>query len=234
VNGVDIQGKGMSFESRLPETVRESEICLEAGRVSYTDASLLKPTFRQFNHTIVAEAGFDVPYVGELNKLNIETPVVHASAEVSRRLFCYPLPFWLFCVIIALILLYIILVIRAFSRNSSSVFRINGKFEVTRNGVAITEKATAKRLERVDFGNAASFLPVPGCRWTISILVKRYNPFFLFLKSPVYVIHMTNGRGFNAKGVNWGPHQKPTIPRYTRISIPEQQVTYQIRWIEKS
>ena len=219
---------GLNIESSLPKTAEKGHDSIGAGHLSKEGASLFKPSLKKIEGEVKVEAGFDEPYAKELGSLGFEAPVLQASAPFTKTIFFYPLPFWLFCTIIGLILLYIILVIRAISRNNSALYRINGRFEVTENNVAVTDRKRAAGLDSVSFGRNATFLPVAGCRWGITISVKRYNPFLLFFKAPEYIVRQTSGNGFTANGINWGPHQSPRIAPYSRISVG----THVIRWIQ--
>lgn len=227
VNGVSTTAQGFEFEPKLPKTTKNEDAVLDAGKFSIRHTSLLQPKFKKIKGDVNAIAGFDVPYQDELSKLGFEAPSMEAVAPVSRTVFCYPWPFWLFCLIIALIIIYIILVIRAFSRNGSDFYRINGKFQVNSAGVPVTEKKVAAHLEKVDFGKGASFMPVPDANWAVQIEVKRYSPFLPPFKHPEYKVTMTKGSKFKI-GTAYGPHQHPSIPRYTHISIGD----YRVRWIQ--
>lgn len=228
IDEVTTSGKSFEFHSRLPETTKTEATALNAGKLSWNGASLFKPCFKTIDTQLTVNASFDVPYRDELSKLGLDSPSMQACAKVHKNLFCYPIPLWLFCLIIALIILYIILVIRAFSRNASDFYRIGGKFEVTNDGEAVTERKAAKNADSVDIGVGAAFLTVPDCNWAITIYVKRYNPFLFFFKSPSYVIRMTKGTGFKANGNKWGMHQTPVVPRYTKITVG----AYRIKWIQ--
>ena len=225
VDAVSASAQGFDFKSRLPKSTDDENAVLDAGKFSHHRSSIVKPSFRKIKGEIVADASFDVSYEAELSKLGFPAPAMQASAPVDRTVFCYPLPLWLFCLIIALIILYIILVIRAFSRNASNFYRINGKFEVTDNGVPVTERKKANNLDKADFGKGASFLTVPDSNWAIQIEVKRYNPFLLPLKHPQYIVSMTKGSSFKV-GIKYGPHQHPAIPRYTKITVGEHRVKW--------
>ena len=227
VDAVGTSAQGFEFKSKLPKSTKDEEATLLAGKFNHHKASLAHPSFRRIKGDVLADASFDVPYEAELAKLGFESPRMQASAPVSRTVFCYPIPFWLFCTIIGLIILYIILVIRAFSRNASNFYRINGKFEVTSGGVPVTERKKANNLDKADFGKGASFLTVPDSNWALQIEVKRYNPFLLPLKHPRYIVSMTKGSSFKV-GVKYGPHQHPAIPRNTHITVGE----YRVRWMQ--
>ena len=227
VDEVGTSAKGFQFHPNLPKKTKSEEAVLDAGKLSLSKTSFLQPKFKKISGDLEAKASFDVPYEAELAKLGFAAPTMQASAPVSRMVFCYPIPLWLFCLIIALIILYVILVIRAFSKNASDFYRINGKFEVTNAGLPVTEKKVARNLNKADFGKGAGFLPVPDCNWSLQIDVKRYNPFLLPLKHPQYVVSLTKGTSFKI-GVKYGPHQHPTVGRYNNITVGE----FRIRWMQ--
>ena len=226
VDTVGISAKAFEFKSKLPKSTKEEDATLGAGKFRHRGVGLLNPSFKAIKGDIVANASFDVPYEAELGKLGLEAPKMQASAPVRKMVFCYVLPFWLCCLIIALVLLYFVLVIRAFRKNNSAFYRINGRFEVSNNGMAVTEKKKAAGLNSVDFGRGASFLSVPDANWLIKIEVKRHNPLLFPLKHPEYVVSMAKGSSFKV-GVKYGPHQHPTIARHTHITVGD----FRIRWI---
>lgn len=228
IDEVTAADKHFAFHPHLPATTQDETSTLKAGKFSWKGNSLLKPGFKTIDTQLTVSASFDVPYQDELNKLGLDTPSLQTSAKVDKTLFCYPLPLWLFCLIIFLIILYIILVIRACLRNASDFYRIGGKFEVTNDGEAVTERKAAKNADSVDIGVGAAFLTVPDCNWVLTLHVRRYNPFLFFFKAPAYVIQMTKGSGFKANGNKWGVHQTPVVPRYTKITVG----TYRIKWIQ--
>ena len=218
--------KGFDFDSDLPVSTTDEDDVVEAGKLNYQKASFWKRTVKTVKADVTAKGSVDVPYEGELKKLGFEAPIFQAEGQVDDLVFCYPLPLWLFCLIIALIILYIILVARAFSKNGSVFYRINGKFEVTLCGDAVTERKKAQGLDTIDFGKGAGFLSVPDANWHIRIDVKRHNPFLRPLKHPEYVVSMLKGSAFKI-GVKYGPHQHPSIPRYTNITVGD----YRVRWM---
>ena len=227
VDSVSSTAEGFEFKSRLPKSVNEKDARLAAGEFNHTGSGIVSPSFRKFVGDVIVDASFDVPYEAELAKLGFEAPTMQASAPVSRTLFCYPLPLWLCCLIAALIILYIVMVIRAFSRNRSDFYRLNGNFEVTKEGTPVTEKKKASNLDKVDFGKGASFMAVPDSDWAIRIDVRRYNPFVRPMKHPDYMATLTKGSSFKV-GVKYGIHQHPVIARHAPITIGE----YRIRWMK--
>ena len=227
VDAVTTSAQSFEFKSSLPKSTKDQETRLSAGKFNHRSATFGKPSFKKIQGDVIANASFDVPYEAELSKLGFEAPKMQAAAPISRTVFCYPLPFWLCCLIIALIIIYIVLVIRAFSKNNSNFYRINGKFEVTQNGVSVSERKKANNLDKADFGKGASFLSVPDSNWALQIEVKRYSPFLRPLKQPQYIISMTKGTSFKV-GVKYGPHQHPAIPRNTHITVGD----YRVRWMQ--
>ena len=226
VDTVTSTTNGFEFRSDLPQSTPDEDATIDAGKFCYQKASIFSPSFRNIRGDIIAKASFDVPYESELGKLGFDAPQFQACAKVDRILFCYPLPLWLCCLIIALIIIYIILVIRAIMKNGSDFYRINGKFEVTFGGLPVTERKKAQGLNYVDFGKGAGFMTVPDAGWQIKIDVKRYNPFLRPLKHPEYVVSLLKGSSFKA-GAKYGPHQHPSIPRYSIVTVGD----YRIRWM---
>lgn len=226
-DSVSISAQGFDFCPRLPKSTYKECATLSAGKFNYLRAGIFRPFFKRIKGDVTVNASFDVPYEAELSKLGFEAPEMQASSPVDRIVFCYPLPLWVCCLIIALIILYIALVIRAFCRNASDFYRISGKFEVSSGGMPVTEKKKVCNLDKADFGKGASVLAVPDCSWAVQIEVKRYNPFLLPLKHPEYVVSLTRGSSFKI-GSKYGPHQHPSIPRYTNITVGD----FRIRWIQ--
>ena len=227
VDAVGTSARGFEFVSELPKSITDENDELQGvGKFNYQKANIVHPSFEMIKGDVIAQASFDVPYEAELKKLGIEPPALQTSAPISQLVFCYLLPLWLCCVILALIIIYIILVIRAFCVNASAFYRINGKFEVMFNGEAVTEKKKADGLNMADFGKGAGFLAVPDANWHLKIEVKRHNPFIRPLKHPEYIVSMMKGSSFKI-GVKYGPHQHPSIPRYTHITVGD----YRVRWM---
>ena len=218
---------GFVFRSDLPETLEEADATVKAGKLQYLQADLFHPVFKHVRGDIQVDASFDVPYHSELAALGFEEPRLQASGEAERTIFCYPIPLWLACLFLFLIILYIILVIRAFLRNRSDFYKINGSFEITKEGVPVTERKRAVRLDSADFGDGAAFLHVPGSRWALRLFVQRYNVLLLFFRSPQYKAQLTKGSFFKTVQ-KWGAHQVPSVGRYTTITVGD----YRIRWIQ--
>ena len=226
VDEVSTSVSSFDFNSNLPKSTTDETDIIEAGKFHHQKSSFSKPNFITLKGDIIAKASFVEPYEAELSKLGFAAPKFQTSAPIDDWMFCYPLPFWLFCLIIALIIIYVILVARAVSRNNSSFYRINGKFEVTFSGEAVTERKKAQGLNTIDFGKGAGFLSVPDANWHVRIDVKRHNPFFRPLKHPEYIVSMQKGSSFKI-GVKYGPHQHPSIARFTHITVGY----FRVRWM---
>ncbi len=226
VDTVCTSAKGFAFKSGLPISTADEEGVLKVGKFNYHGASISNPTFKKIKGDVTAKASFDVPYEAELAKLGFAAPSFQAQGEVDKWVFCYPLPFWLFCLIVVLIIIYIILVARAFLRNRSDFYKINGRFEVTLNGGPVTERKKANGMEAVDFGRGAGFLTVPDANWHVRIDVKRYNPLTRPFTHPRYIVSLLKGSSMKI-GAKYGPHQHPAIARFTHITVGD----FRIRWI---
>lgn len=228
VDTVIAQNNVFRFRSSLPEQIRNS-VEVDAGKFIHRRNDLLDPKFVKLSDTLTVHASSAMPYNHELEKLGFTLPRFVSGGCVDRTVFCCPLPLWLCCVIIGLIILYIILVIRAFSRNSSSFYKINGRFDVVSEGVSVDRKRTANARRSVDFGAGAEFYPVPGAAWKAEIRVRTYNPFFLFFKRPTYEFYLLKGAKFKLRGQSWGAHQHPLIGRYTSVSVGNGHT---IKWLQ--
>lgn len=226
IDAISTTAKGFDFAPALPISTSETDDVLNAGKFNYQKASIGKPSFRSIKGEVIVKASFDVTYQAELGKLGFEAPRFQAKEQVNTWVFCYPLPFWLCCLIILLIIIYIIMVCRAISRNNSGFYRINGKFEVTFSGEAVTERKKAQGLNTVDFGKGAGFLSVPDANWHVRIDVKRHNPFLCPHKHPEYIVSLLKGSSFKI-GVKYGPHQHPSIARHTHITVGD----FRVRWM---
>lgn len=226
VDSVGTSAKGFTFQSRLPKSTTEEDATLSAGKFHHKNVNLFHPSFRTLKGEVIAQASFDVPYEAELSKLGFEAPEMQATAPVSRVVFCYPLPLWLCCVIVLLILLYIFLLIKAIIRNVSKFYRINGVFEICDAKGPVAPSATANAAGMVDFGLGAGFIPVPDCDWCIRIKVKRY-PAFLLFKAPEYIVQMTMGDEFEVNGGTWLRMHTPAIQRYSHIYIDRYTIYWQ-------
>ena len=227
VDEVTISAQGFEFNSKLPKSTKNEDALIEAGKFIHQNSNIVKPFFKTIQGDVIVNASFDVPYVDELSKLGFEPPIIQANAPVHRTVFCYPLPLWICCILLGILIIYALLVVRAYFKNASDFYCINGKFEVTNGGQAVTERKTANKLDKIDFGNGASFLTVPDCNWAIQIEVKRYNPFLRPLKHPEYIVKQTKGNGFKI-GIKYGAHQNPSVPRYASIAVND----FRIKWMQ--
>ena len=228
VDSIGTTASGFDFNSMLPKSTTDGEACMNAGKFNHWQARLLTPSFRKLSGDVVAYASFDEPYNAELSKLGIAAPKLQAKAPIDRTVFCYPLPLWLCCLIVVLIIIYIILAVRAFLRNRSDFYRISGRFKVVEcDGRDVAGPMRARALDKVDIGRGASFLMVEDANWTLQIEVKRWNPFLRPLKHPQYVVHLLRGASFRI-GTRYGSHQHPSIARGAGITVDNHSVRWYI------
>lgn len=164
--------------------------------------------------------GLSLPteYDNELELLNIKKPIPDTKASIGRWLFTFPLPLWLCCVIIAAILWYIIMFMKAVKRNAS----LKLSCKVVLIDLATEEEFdVSKRMDKLDGlsipGSAGIKLPV-NVPWSVKIYKKKINPFLLFgdpyfmwESQKNYVFTRSGTKGKLAAGINTlyaGPRPK--------------------------
>lgn len=125
--------------------------------------------------------GLSLPteYDNELELLNIKKPIPETKASINRWLFTFPLPFWLCCVIVAAIIWYIIMFMKAVKRNAA----LKLSCKVTLIDLATEEETELSRrmdkLEGLSIPGSAGLKPI-SVPWSVKIYKKKINPFFLF------------------------------------------------------
>lgn len=146
-------------------------------------------------HKLDDELAFGVtlptPYDEELHRLGIRKPIPDVAIPVERLVFTFFLPLWLCVVIIALILLYIILVIRKAAKNSRAYF--NKTIKVYDFA---TSEIVFKGTQRIQ--NKEFTVPKLGSI-QLTYSKETYSPFNLF-KQPKLVGRINNAVACNAKG----------------------------------
>lgn len=129
----------------------------------------------------------------ELSKLGIDKPLTGAKHPIDQWVFSFFLPLWATMTILALILLYIILVIRAWRINASTKL----------NAIAILSEPNGDELFKKKIDNAENTsigkggnIKVTDAEWLISIEKKKPSPFLLF-KTPYFTWSCTKGYVYN-------------------------------------
>ncbi len=142
---------------------------------------------RKFNENLNIGLSLPTDYDEELKRLSIDKPLQATSDNQSGWLFTFILPFWLTVAILVLLILYIILVIKAFFRNSSERFIGTVDFSDSRGrdiGDTITVKVNPSRTLLIgESGNSGCDLS--GASWTIKVIKKKPSA-LLFWKRPSF------------------------------------------------
>jgi len=137
--------------------------------------------------------GLDLPtdYDNELAWLKMKKPLPDTTEFVDKTIFTFFLPFWLCCVILAIILIYIIMVIMAIKRNISETFK--GTVDLSdNNGRPIGDTANV-RVNSFSIGSAGTGdCAVSSAKWNIAVKKKTYSPLRIF-KRPCFEWKRTEG-----------------------------------------
>ncbi len=123
------------------------------------------------------------PYDDELATLGVKKPLPNTKKEENRLLFTFFLPFWLTVVLAALLIAYILLIIKAIKRNTSETFRgtVDIYDKVGRQiGNTIMVKCKSNSFTIGEGGTNGC--QVNGATWTISVEKTTYSPLLVFKK----------------------------------------------------
>lgn len=224
VDDVIVNNPDFKFKSYLPYTLDADQASIQAGKIVYKSVSL--PFFHTYGDSLTACMSLVAPYTNELIKLGFEQhPVLH-TIPAKSSVFTFFLPFWVTVAILALLILYLVLVVRAFMRNRSGKVKINGTFIVRYQGDEVTRKKIIAQ-KKVDVGTGALGVAVAHdrCLWLIDIQSVTY-PCFLFFKKPEYRVSMRKGKKFKANGREYLLVHRPRIARGNSIVIDD----FSIKW----
>lgn len=138
---------------------------------------------RRMNDSINLGVTLPTPYDDELASLGIRKPLPNTKQGENRWLFTFFLPFWLSVALLALLLLYILGVIKAIKRNASEQFKGTVEFfdKVGRQiGNPISVNCKGRTLLIGDGGTNGCQLT--GAAWTIAVEKNTPSPFLIFKK----------------------------------------------------
>lgn len=152
--------------------------------------------FHQLADTLHFDVSLPVPYQNEIDKLleGRPGPVANSTEYKNRLIWTFCLPLWLSATILALILLYILLVIKAAARNTKVSF--NGKISVDDiNGDTVipAQKVSDAKSLVVGAGGTNRFV-VQGA-WAVSIRKVTPSPLFFWKKA---YFNWAKGNGYVA------------------------------------
>lgn len=177
--------------------------------------------------------GIDLPtdYDDELIALGVKKPLPATTQAIDKWVFTFFLPFWLFCTIIALIILYILGVINAMRRNSKLCFKGNVTvYDEQGNQIDDVRRVSKQAPSAVlTFGAGGS----PNCRvddaeWAFVVEKKKGNPFLLFVK-PCFTWRKTKGyvAAGKAQSGKFGP-DGPTMVR-VKCGLSRSEETHSVK-----
>lgn len=177
--------------------------------------------------------GIDLPtdYDDELIALGVKKPLPATTQAIDKWVFTFFLPFWLFCTIIGLIILYIIGVINAMRRNSKLCFKGNVTvYDEQGNQIDDVRRVSKQAPSAVlTFGAGGS----PNCRvddaeWAFVVEKKKGNPFLLFVK-PCFTWRKTKGYVAAGKALSgkFGP-DGPTMIR-VKCGVSRNEETHSVK-----
>lgn len=186
---------------------KELELKAELGQLKHSGFGFLG-----FHHmTDSLQLGVDMPtdFDDELRKLEIQKPISTPKNKIDKWIFTLPIPFWLAATIVALILLYIILVIRQIKRNSSSLGCFKGEIAVKDpegDSEPIKDRIN-KYVNSISVGKSGTGkFHLSGATWSFSVkkvtsspLVPFRDPKLVFAVESGFVCSKTYPRGVAGK-----------------------------------
>jgi hypothetical protein len=158
----------------------DSVIVVELGQIKHKEYGL-----HHLVDSINLGLNLPTPYDKELFTLGIKKPLPNTKKAEDRWVWTFFLSFWTTVTIVALIILYIIGVIKAIARNNKLCFKGNITFyDALGNQVGDTVRLPKQNSSaRLIFGSGGT----PRCKvddaeWQFVIEKKKGNPFLLFVK----------------------------------------------------
>lgn len=185
---------GFSFDVNGKEIGLKNELSFvtELGQLEHAGFGFLG-----FHHmTDSLQLGVDMPtdFDDELKKLEIDKPISSPKRKIDKWIFTLPVPFWLAATVAALLLLYIIMVIRQVRINSSNTGKFRGEITIKDIVDDTTIKDRVKTYtESVSIGkNGTGKFRVQGVAWNFQIKRVTY-PVFNIFKKPKTVFKVDSG-----------------------------------------
>lgn len=160
---------------------KEFELEVELGQLKHSGFGFLG-----FHHMADSlQLGVDMPtdFDVELQKLGIQKPISTPKNMVDKWIFTLPIPFWLAATIVALILIYILLVLRQIKRNMSNLGCFKGEIQIFDSqddmADAVREVVSTYKPEVVIGKTGKNRLRV-NAQWTVTLRKVTYSPFWPF------------------------------------------------------
>lgn len=155
---------------------------------------------RKYNTRLNIGLSLPTPYDEELKKLSIDKPIPATSAEQKGWLWTFFLSFWPTVIIAALILYYIISVIKAIMRNGNERFIGTVDFSDRRGkDIGDTIKVKLRSGKHLLIGNGGTDgCDLLGAAWTIKVVKKTSSPLFPW-KRPAFEWSAKGGYASSSK-----------------------------------
>lgn len=166
------------------QTMRDTVLHLELGQAKHQNYG-----FHYLNDSLSLGISLPTDFDSELEKLGISKPLSSTNTEENQWIFTFFLPFWITCLAVFLIILYIILAIRAASINAKE--KMSGKIVVSdATGGEIFTKKVAE-CDKLTIGKSAD-IRVDDAEWTLCVTKVKPSPLLLF-KKPYFEWSATKG-----------------------------------------
>lgn len=175
--------------------------------------------FHKLNGKLQTTFSLPTLYDRELKKLEIDKQKLSVTQNIDKIIFSFCFPLWLTIVTIIILLIYFIAVVRAFFRNRSCRWRINGKIIVEYRGIQIQEYEIYND-KKVGVGCDGMPVAIYGydCDWQLTIYQKTFSCFKCW-KKPVYKVKLEKGSTFETANGIFMLHDITSISKGEYISI---------------
>ncbi|MCM1292072.1 MAG: VWA domain-containing protein [Bacteroides sp.] len=158
----------------IPTVIQDTAVVLDLGKLKHKNWGL-----RRYNENLNLGLSTPTDYDDELKRLSIDKPIQATSDQKSGWLFTFILPFWLTVALLALLIIYLFLVMKAIARNNKERFIGTVDFTDHRgrviNGGGMVKVGPSKTLNIGQAGNYGCDLP--GVQWNIKVSKKKPSPF---------------------------------------------------------
>lgn len=175
------------------QETQDTEIKLKLGKIKNESIG-----FHKLQDSLNLGILLPTPYDNELTSLGIKKPLPNTQESIDKFLFTFPLPLWVCCSIIALILAYIIWVLTAVNRNSKYYVNADISFyDAEDEKIGSTRKPNSIYNLKVGKGGGNS-CGISDAEWQFEINRVKSNVFFPWLK-PYFEWHKTQGTIYSGK-----------------------------------
>lgn len=207
--------------SGMPVRFSDHKFTMYGGEIKYKSLG-----FHKVKGNLRVHLSTSVPYENELKKLEITRPELCVEQPQERIVFTFWLPLWLACIILLALVLYFLAVVRAFLRNRSYKWRINGRIVVEHRAVQILEyPVSGERMVGVGCDGMPVAVAAYGCDWQLKIYQKTFSCLQVW-KRPLYKVTMEKGSCFETANGTFMLHDVTSIAKGDFISVDNFSVIW--------